>query len=173
MIKGAATYRRTINMESAVGTIQTLESAPKSIQGMLDNAEMKIDEIKKAIPQLEKTVAKPFEHTDKLQGYITRENEIKAILLESDEKAANIDTRKEQYEKLQSNGWVRSGKNSYGGQTELCELIVGRNGTVGAENGVNTRSSSKVSLEDSRGNQISKGVAKQLEGTFISKTESR
>ena len=88
LLKGKAQYRRTVNMESAIGTIQTLEAAPKSVANLAAETKARISEAEKAIPQLEAAAQKPFEHTAKMQELVARENEIRALLSADDKKAA-------------------------------------------------------------------------------------
>jgi len=80
LLKGQAQYRKAVNMDSATGTIMSLEAAAKGIDKMLEATQNDLAEAKKALPKLEKAAAAPFEHAAELQQLITRENEIISIL---------------------------------------------------------------------------------------------
>ena len=75
-LRGKAQYRGTINMQSPIGTIQTLEGLPKRIDGIIATTETRLAENKAAIGKLQKTAASSFDKADELIAARVREAEI-------------------------------------------------------------------------------------------------
>ena len=73
VLRGAAQYRGTVNMQSAAGTIQALEAIPKRLDALRAGAETRITENKADIPKLEKAAAAPFDKADELVAARVRE----------------------------------------------------------------------------------------------------
>ena len=85
VLRGAAQYRGTVNMQSASGTIQALEAIPKRLDALRAGAETRITENKADIPKLEKAAAAPFDKADELVAARVREAQIMEQLNPSSE----------------------------------------------------------------------------------------
>lgn len=85
VLRGAAQYRGTVNMQSAAGTIQALEAIPKRLDALRAGAETRITENKADIPKLEKAAAAPFDKADELVAARVREAQIMEQLNPSSE----------------------------------------------------------------------------------------
>lgn len=85
VLRGAAQYRGTVNMQSAAGTIQALEAIPKRLDALREGAETRITENKADIPKLEKAAAAPFDKADELVAARVREAQIMEQLNPSSE----------------------------------------------------------------------------------------
>ena len=90
VLRGAAQYRGTVNMQSAVGTIQALEAIPKRLDALRAGAETRIAENKADIPKLEKAAATPFDKADELVAARVREAQIMEQLNPSSEPEPEI-----------------------------------------------------------------------------------
>jgi N12 class adenine-specific DNA methylase len=80
ILRGKAQYRGTVNMQSAVGTIQALEAIPKRIDAIISATETRLAENKAAITKLRKTAASSFDKAEELIAARVREAEIMAEL---------------------------------------------------------------------------------------------
>ena len=80
IIKGKSQYRSKINMDSPVGTIQSLEAAVKRIDKIVDDVGMRLSENKKSIDKLRKTAESTFARADELIELRKRNAEIMAEL---------------------------------------------------------------------------------------------
>lgn len=80
LLRGAAQYRAEINMQSALGTIQSLEALPRKIDTLLATTEKRIEENKNAVIKLEETASAPFTRAEELARTRKRNAEIMAEL---------------------------------------------------------------------------------------------
>lgn len=88
LLRGQAQYRTNVNMQSPMGTIQSLEATVKRIDKTLENATSRLEENKSAISKLEKTAAAPFDKAGELERLRKRNAEIMAELNPADEQNA-------------------------------------------------------------------------------------
>lgn len=87
LLRGDMQYRNQINMQSPVGTIQTLENMLDRPAKMLAATERRIEENRAAIKKLEEVIASPFEHTNELASLRVREMEIAEALTPTKEES--------------------------------------------------------------------------------------
>jgi len=77
-------------MQSAVGTVQSLEALPKRIDNMLANVRKRIEEGNAAVKKLEQIIASPFDRAADLSRTRQRNAEIMAELNPSEDTAADM-----------------------------------------------------------------------------------
>lgn len=67
VLRGQSSYNTAVNFNSAVGSIQSLEALPRKMESMLKATENRLKANKAAIPELQKTVEKPFPKAKELE----------------------------------------------------------------------------------------------------------
>ncbi len=80
VIRGESTYTATVNPESAVGTIQSIEAVLRSIETRAQQLEASISAWQADIAKLDSIISTPFERQSDLNKAIARNNEITNIL---------------------------------------------------------------------------------------------
>ena len=80
LLRGKAQYRGNINLQSAVGTIQSLEAIPKRLENIIAAKEKALSENRAAIVKLQAVAASSFARQDELVAARVREAEIYAEL---------------------------------------------------------------------------------------------
>lgn len=92
LIRGKGQYRTSVNMDSAVGTIQSLEATAKKLDKRLETVTTRLSENKNAIAKLERVIATPFARADELTSLRKRNAEIMAELNPAeDQNIASLD----------------------------------------------------------------------------------
>lgn len=87
LLRGKAQYRGTVNMQSATGTITSLENVPRRLENMIAAAETRLSENRASISKLEQTINTPFARAEELIAARVREAEILAELNPPSEQA--------------------------------------------------------------------------------------
>lgn len=80
VMRGAAQYRSGVNMQSAAGTVQSMEAAVKRIDSLLEATQKRLAETESRIGKLEKIAASSFDRADELSTARRRMAEIMAEL---------------------------------------------------------------------------------------------
>lgn len=84
-LKGEAQYPFTINMESADGTIRSLQNAAVAASTRLENARADLDKNQKELVRYQEIAKQKFEHAEELNKLRNREAEIMEVLNPSNE----------------------------------------------------------------------------------------
>ncbi len=91
VIRGESTYTATVNPESAVGTIQSIEAVLRSIETRAQQLEASISAWQADIAKLDSIISAPFERQSDLNKAIARNNEITNILNPPEAEAVTAD----------------------------------------------------------------------------------
>ena len=85
LLRGKGQYRASVNMQTADGTIRSLENIPRRLDSMVSNTETRLTENRSAIGKLQKTISAGFEKADELANLRKRNAEILLELNPADE----------------------------------------------------------------------------------------
>ena len=91
LLRGAAQYRTSVNMQSASGTIQSLEALPKRLDTLLSTTKTRMSEMQASLGKLETIAKSAFERADELAEARRRNAEIRAELNPVEDTAGAFD----------------------------------------------------------------------------------
>src|SRR5580658_3877231 len=79
-IRGAGTYPAHLNPENTVGTVQSIEHAPRSLERVATQQQERADYLQKTLSDYQTQANRPFEHEARLKELLVRQEQINAFL---------------------------------------------------------------------------------------------
>jgi hypothetical protein len=79
-IRGAGTYPAHLNPENTVGTVQSIEHAPRSLERVATQQQERADYLQKTLSDYQTQANRPFEHEARLKELLVRQEQINALL---------------------------------------------------------------------------------------------
>ena len=95
LLRGAAQYRTSVNMQSAAGTVQSMEAAVKRIDSLLETTQKCLADTESRIGKLEKIATSTFDRADELSTARRRMAEIMAELNPDEDTGAALGDEEE------------------------------------------------------------------------------
>jgi N12 class adenine-specific DNA methylase len=79
-IEGVSTYSANSNPDNPMGTLMSIEATVRGLESTRDSYALELAEKQKAVEALEAEASKPFEHEEKLQELLKRQEELVKLL---------------------------------------------------------------------------------------------